>query len=57
MRFSVFVLIALLATASEAPMPAPIAVPTGPPTAPNLAPTAAPAATLPLHPKPVITFS
>ena len=57
MRFSVVVLIALLATASVAPVATPIAVPTGPPTLPILAPTAAPAATLPLHPKPVITFS
>ena len=57
MRFSVAVLIALLATASVAPIVAPTPIPTGPPTAPTLAPTAAPATTLPPHPKPVIIFS
>lgn len=57
MRFSVAVLIALLAIAVAAPIPAPIAVPTGPPTAPTLAPTAAPATMLPPHPIPVMIFS
>ena len=57
MRFSVEVLIALLAIAIVAPTAAPIAVPTGPATEPTLAPTTAPATTLPPHPKPVMIFS
>ena len=57
MRFSVEVLIALLAMAIVAPIVAPIPIPTGPPAAPTLAPTAVPATTLPPHPKPVIIFS
>ena len=57
MRFSVAVLIALLATASVAPIAAPIPAPTVPPAAPILAPTVIPATTLPPHPKPAMIFS
>ena len=57
MRFSVVVLIALLATATEAPIAAPTPIPTDPPIAPTLAPTAVPATMLPPHPIPVMIFS